>query len=870
MKYKLGDNFCQMAEVDISKTKTTATTVVPVKTDTLPAEPALPPPPAEILLSKPAGLLWDRILRGLIYAVTFLLPVLFTPWTFEPLEFSKQLLLLTFTALAIVVWLLRLLATREGSLIKTVLDLPILVFLLVYLLAAILSVDQVASFLGFYGSFSGNFFQILFLAFFYYLVVNVFQSEAVIRRLIAVFFFSAMVTVVFAVLQFFGLHIIPFAVAKNPAFNTLGSLLSLSLFAVLTALLSSCLKSSSWFGFEFGRAWRIIAGACSFLILFTVNFLQAWVALLVGLLLYVVFRLAFAKDFTLKELMPQMATLVLVISFVALQLVFPFFSVRAVFRFDLPQEVRLDYQTAQPVLVGAVSDRPILGSGPNTFAHAFSKYRDPNFNLTPFWNARFDRAPSEAAEYLVGVGVLGFLAFEILAGIFLIYNVMFLYRRPETASWPLTLTIFAAFSSLWFAHWFFFFTAATALSFWLLMALLLSLMRGAQGEIKTWNISLKVSPRQTVGVVSGVSFLLIVMIVFLFFAGSVYAADIFYRRGISESARKETFDLAQRDFERAVRLNRFRPDYYLTYGEFLFARINEELAKTEPNLSLIQTWLAMSINTSRLAVDRSPNNWTAWERLANLYTFARPLVAGVDKFIIESLTKATENDSKNPILFTELGQIYRLASRQVDPAILGKGADSDADGLTDEQERALSSNPENPDSNGNNVLDGSEVLAGLNPASSGQLPQDILAKYLRTDADKLLKAEQAFRKALELKPDYGTAYYHLALTLEEGRKFAEAAEVLRQALERFPSDMNLKFELGRMYYNAEKLDLAQRQFQEILLVSPNHANARYSLGLIFERQGKIQQALQEYRRILQFNPDNAGLKNKIFQLEQVK
>src|SRR3989338_5725576 len=107
--------------------------------------------------------IWDKIIRAFIYGLTFLLPLLFTPWTFEPLEFSKQMLLFVMTAAALVAWLLRILVLRQIKLVKTPLDMPIGIFLFVYLLASIFSVDQVASFLGFYGSFHGNFFQVLFL-----------------------------------------------------------------------------------------------------------------------------------------------------------------------------------------------------------------------------------------------------------------------------------------------------------------------------------------------------------------------------------------------------------------------------------------------------------------------------------------------------------------------------------------------------------------------------------------------------------------------------------------------------------------------------------------------------------------------------------
>src|SRR3989344_5620678 len=156
-------------------------------------------PPAIPVLESPSeearGKNWDSIIRGIIYVLTFVLPILVTPWTFEPLEFSKQIVLFVLVAAALAAWLLKLLVLRSFRFVKTPLDIPILIFLLVYLIASTLSIDRIASFFGFYGSFSGNFFQILALVIFYYVVVNNFRAPWEIKRLFFVFFVSASLAV---------------------------------------------------------------------------------------------------------------------------------------------------------------------------------------------------------------------------------------------------------------------------------------------------------------------------------------------------------------------------------------------------------------------------------------------------------------------------------------------------------------------------------------------------------------------------------------------------------------------------------------------------------------------------------------------------
>ena len=826
-------------------------------------------PPAIPVSESPSeearGKNWDRVIRGIIYVLTFVLPILVTPWTFEPLEFSKQIVLFVLVAAALMAWLLKLLVLRRLKFVKTPLDLPILIFLLVYLLASIFSIDRIASFFGFYGSFSGNFFQVLALAVFYYIVVNNFRSPSEIKRLFLVFFASASLAVLYALAQFFGVYALPFPAAKAGNFNIIVGLLLISLFSALVVNLSLGVKTKS----IFLKIAKIAVIAAGLIILFTVNFLYAWVALLIGLLAHLVFKLSFSTErFELKEFVAPLVLVILVISFVIVQSVFPFVNLRNIFGFNLPVEVRLDYATAKSALLGAVASKPILGTGPGTFFYNFSQYRDQNFNLSSLWNVRFDRAPSEAAAQLVGTGILGLLVFEALNLIFLVYACFFLVRQNEHGNWNLALTLFISFVILWFAHWFFFFNAVLAFSVWFLIAGFIAIANSGPPEnVKVFNFSLGVSPRQTISTFSVISVFLIVVVISVFFASAMYASDIFFRRAINLSQKPDTYDLAQRSFEQAIQLNKFRPDYYLTYGEFLFVRINRELSQKAPNISLIQQWLATSINTSREAVNLSPQNWANWERLANLYIIARPLVAGVDKFIIESLQQATETDSKNPILFAELGQVYRLAARRLNPAILGAGTDSDADGLSDNQEQALGSDPQDPDSNGNNVLDGDEVLAGLNPAGSGALDGSFLNRYLKVSQEDLLKAEKAFRTAIELKADYGAAYYQLALTLEQAGQLDSAITELEKALERFPANLTLKFDLGRMYFNANRTEDALKQFMQIVAVSPGHANAHFSLALSYERLGRTAKALDEYKKVREISPGNAEIDAKIGQLE---
>src|SRR3989344_5840540 len=437
-----------------------------------PAAPAsLPPPPlsaAPAIARKDSLQIWDKLIRGLIYACVFLLPLIFTPWTFEVLELSKQMLLYVLVSSAAVLWLLKLLVTRNWRFVKTSLDLPILALLAVYLLASIFSVDRISSFLGPYGIFSGNFFELLFLVIFYYLVVNNFDSPSQLKKLFSFFFASVFLALVYAVLQFSGWFVLRAPFAKTGSFNTIGTLISATLIAAFAIVLSLGFKSKSIFRFPNGKLWRFLLGIAAFVILLTINFFYAWVVPL---------ALGFAVP-----------------SFLVLQTIFQK-SFRNVYKFELPLQLRLDYSTALPAIKGAVFDKPILGSGPGTFNYVFSQYRDQAFNLSQFWTVRFDKAPSEAVEYLTGTGILGFLVFEVFNLLFIAYAIMFLLQNREQSFWAMGLALLSGYAVLWVSHWFLFFNTFMAFSSWFTIAVFMTLSRFASKEqIKSYDFSFATSP----------------------------------------------------------------------------------------------------------------------------------------------------------------------------------------------------------------------------------------------------------------------------------------------------------------------------------------------------------------------------------------
>jgi len=59
-------------------------------------------------------------------------------------------------------------------------------------------------------------------------------------------------------------------------------------------------------------------------------------------------------------------------------------------------------------------DYPLTGSGPETFALLFPKYKPPEHNLTSEWDFVYNKAHNEYLNYLATTGLLGTLFYLIL------------------------------------------------------------------------------------------------------------------------------------------------------------------------------------------------------------------------------------------------------------------------------------------------------------------------------------------------------------------------------------------------------------------------------------------------------------------------
>ena len=118
------------------------------------------------------------------------------------------------------------------------------------------------------------------------------------------------------------------------------------------------------------------------------------------------------------------------------------------------------------------------------------------------------------------------------------------------------------------------------------------------------------------------------------------------------------------------------------------------------------------------------------------------------------------------------------------------------------------------------------------------------------------EAEQHFKKAIALNPNYATAHQWYASYLAAAGRLNEAVVESKTAHELEPFSLTIYSDYVRSLYYAGRLDEARKESLKLREMDQNFVRAHYELGLILEEEGKLEEAIAEFKTALKSSPDN--------------
>jgi Flp pilus assembly protein TadD len=117
------------------------------------------------------------------------------------------------------------------------------------------------------------------------------------------------------------------------------------------------------------------------------------------------------------------------------------------------------------------------------------------------------------------------------------------------------------------------------------------------------------------------------------------------------------------------------------------------------------------------------------------------------------------------------------------------------------------------------------------------------------------QAEEAWKKALELKPDNSEAASALATLYNNQKRFDEAAAMSAKAAGGAGGgSADAVYNQGIILWNQGKVAEAKAKFEEALKADPNYADAHYQMGMALLNEGKLPDAVGAFEKYLSLAP----------------
>ena len=348
----------------------------------------------------------------------FFIPLVLWPSTSEIFEFNKMVLTYVATILITAAWGIRMVTERKFVFRRTILDIPLLSFLGSQLISTALSIDPRTSFFGYYSRFNGGFLSTLCYSLLYWAFVSNIDAKGALK-LIYVTFASTVLVSTYGVLQRFGIDKnIWVQDVQNRIFSTLGqpNWLAAFLVALIPLTWSSSIK----------KPWPYILSALFFVTLLFTKSRSGLLGFGVDGLIFWGFTFLKRKGKSLKEFFVQSRLLQFNLLFLILFLITGPFHIPGIQQQQAsPGGPALETGGTESGIIRKIVWKgafevwrhyPVFGTGVETFAYSYFRFRPAEHNLVSEWDFIYNKAHNEYLNIAANSGTLGLAAYLFLTG----------------------------------------------------------------------------------------------------------------------------------------------------------------------------------------------------------------------------------------------------------------------------------------------------------------------------------------------------------------------------------------------------------------------------------------------------------------------
>lgn len=120
----------------------------------------------------------------------------------------------------------------------------------------------------------------------------------------------------------------------------------------------------------------------------------------------------------------------------------------------------------------------------------------------------------------------------------------------------------------------------------------------------------------------------------------------------------------------------------------------------------------------------------------------------------------------------------------------------------------------------------------------------------------LQAGEKYFQRALDLKPNYPSAYHWYGEMLSAAGRHEESIELLKRAQELDPLSLAITADIAQSYLFARRYDDCEKVLRQILEMNPDFARGLYLNGLLCRQKNLLAESVENFEKAFALSPDD--------------
>lgn len=500
---------------------------------------------------------------------------------------------------------------------RTILDIPLLIFLGSQIVSTIISIDTQTSLLGYYSRFNGGLLSTGCYLLLYWAFVSNFDKKITLK-LLNVTMWSATFVAFYGILERLGIDKnIWVQDVQHRVFSTLGQPNWLAAWIVaLTPITWALVLKNKNVKVSFTSLLPYFISLLFFTVLIFTGSRSgllgfATVAAVFWLIILIKTKLSYLKEFISIN-----AIILTIVVLFGTQFTPSIFKL--IEKSQTTENVAAVTQTGGTVLEtggtesgairkivwqGAIEvwkHYPIFGTGVETFAYSYYLYRPAAHNLTSEWDYIYNKAHNEYLNFMANTGTVGILSYLTVVGftIYLLFKNVFHNRRDIDTKSLMSTAFISGYLSILVTNFFGFSVVPVQILFYLYPAMSVALFKEEE-IIKKEKILPKTNQKLISWIIAaGGAFL-------IFITCRYWYTDILYNYGLNYN-KVNRQDLAVSYLNRAIG---YEPNQSLYYAEIAKSYVGLALAYDQEKMSTMAAQLTeAAIENSVKSVNLSPAN----------------------------------------------------------------------------------------------------------------------------------------------------------------------------------------------------------------------------------------------------------------------